>query len=355
MHLLPSVRPLLVSALVGLACLGPSGAARAAGVSPLEATPDQRKQATEHFVAGRRAIDTRELPAAIAEFMASIEVVDSPNAHLELARALRDAARFDEAWAEYGVARAIGTALAVREARYGKTAEAAASERTEVEKRLGFVAVNVVHARAGAVLKVGARTIPPAEWGAPVAVLPGAVDVVLEDPKGAELASSRSIVTLGAVASISLDAQPPAATPEPWSAAAVADATDEQQPTPRPRLPSDVAPVTTPSGSKLRPIGYVAGGVGVLGFAAFGVFGLMSNATYADLKSACPHGCPTDHQAEIDAGRTQQIVANVGLGVGVAGLAVGTTLLLLGSRSPSRPASATLLVGPGYLGVRGAL
>jgi hypothetical protein len=82
--------------------------------------------------------------------------------------------------------------------------------------------------------------------------------------------------------------------------------------------------------SSLRPYAYVSGAVGAVGLAGFGVFGAMSASRYSDLEEACPSGrCPGDKQADIDAGRRDQTIANVALVVGVVGVGVGVTLFVL--------------------------
>jgi hypothetical protein len=101
----------------------------------------------------------------------------------------------------------------------------------------------------------------------------------------------------------------------------------------------------------------VAGGVGVAGLAMFTIFGLMDNSTYSDLKNACPGNmCPPDKQSQIDSGRTQQTLANVGLVVGALGLAGGATLFALSlSSKPSTAPSTALVAAPGFVGLRGSL
>ena len=86
----------------------------------------------------------------------------------------------------------------------------------------------------------------------------------------------------------------------------------------------------------------------------------MEKSTYSTLQSSCPgNACPPDKAADISSGKTQQLLANVGLGVGIAGVAVGATLfvLSLGGNSSTAPQAATtsLVVSPNFIGLRGAL
>jgi hypothetical protein len=324
----------------------------AAGASPLSASADQKKEATAHFTAGKQALAAKDFDKAISEFSASIEVVDSPNAHLELARTLRDAGKLGEAWGEYWHAAESATRLAPQEERYAKTAEAATNEREEVARKLAFLQISVSHAPADATLKVGGRVVPVDDWGSPVVVTPGAVDVTVTGSAGAELARSTVNATVGQTTPVSLEAQaaPAPATPAP-------ETTQSDKPAAEERSLPEAPPPEPPRPTKLRPFAYVAGGIGVAGMATFAVFGLLSNSTYSDLRNTCPQGCLPAHKSEVDSGVMQQTLANVGLGVGIAGLAAGVTMFFVSmpASSPAPSAPTALVLAPGYIGLRGSM
>jgi hypothetical protein len=102
-------------------------------------------------------------------------------------------------------------------------------------------------------------------------------------------------------------------------------------------------------------VAYVAGGIGVVGLATFGIFGLLNSSTYSDLQSSCPNNvCPPGKAEDISNGRTQQTIANVGLIVGAVGLVAGVTLFVLGTPKKKAPEAAFIL-GPDGFFVRGAL
>jgi hypothetical protein len=336
-----SLRPLLARCALSAALLV-SSAATASGVAPGDATAAQKADAMGHFTAGKEAIAQQSWEKATSELRASLEVVNSPNARLVLARALRDSGQTADAWAEYGRTVDDATRLAATEDRYAKTAEAATAERAELESNLAFVTVTVAHAPPGATLKVAGRLVPAEEWTRPVVAPPGAVDVVVGDAGGGALTRQTVSASLGQKTPVALDAQPP---PPPPPVPAI------ESTKPEPALPVG-APAS--DRSKLRPYAYVVGGIGVAGFALFTVFGLMDNATYSDLQGACPHNvCPPSKQTEVDSGRTQQTVANAGLIIGAVGVATGATLLALSLSS--RSSTTGLIVLPGYLGWRGSL
>jgi hypothetical protein len=349
--------PLLLAACSIAGLLGAPSRALADGVSPIDATLQQKKEATDHFLAGKRAIAAKDWEKAVSELRASLEVVDSPNTHLELARALRDSGELGEAWVEYWRVAGIAGRIAPKDDRYAKTAEVATAEREEVTTKLALVDVNVEHAPADMTLRVAGRMVPPEEWGSPVPVPPGPVEVVVVSSAGVELARATAKASTGVTTPVSLDAQAPAAVAAAGETHAEAVETPDSVPE-RPQPTPAALPPPSADRTKLRPYAYVAGSLGVAGLATFAVFGSLASSTYNDLKAACPRGCPPGKQGEIDGGIAQQTTANVGLGVGLAALVAGTTLFFL-SRPATAAAAPSVAVSPqdrgALIGVRGSL
>lgn len=90
----------------------------------------------------------------------------------------------------------------------------------------------------------------------------------------------------------------------------------------------------------------LAGAIGVVGVGAFAVLGATGASRYNDLKSTCSPHCDTGTSTAL---KTQFLVADVSLGVGVVALGVGTYLFLTRNPSPPKPSSPTsvrLDVGP---------
>jgi hypothetical protein len=89
---------------------------------------------------------------------------------------------------------------------------------------------------------------------------------------------------------------------------------------------------------------WVLGGVSVLAFGSFGVFGLSARSELDKLKKACSPSC-TEEQTKT--GRTNALVADISLGVGVAALAGAVTWALLSRpSSPETTSTARLSVVP---------
>src|SRR5271165_2940492 len=94
-------RSVLACSFLGIVLLS-SSLAMADGVAPGDANPAQKKEALDHFTVGKTAYEAKTYDKAISQLRASLDVVNSPNARLVLARTLRDSGALGDAWTEYG-------------------------------------------------------------------------------------------------------------------------------------------------------------------------------------------------------------------------------------------------------------
>lgn len=305
----------LAALLVG-ALLTSSVPALAVGANPGSASPVQREQAQAKFLKGRDLFTQKKYADAVVELRASMDIVQSPNARLYLARALREQGKLLEAYVEFGRTAVEAEELASQDSRYAKTAASAKLERKEIAPKLGFVTITVDHAQDGTTLVVGGEEVKRAGWTEPVPVAPGTTEVEVRTPGKKAL---KKTVTLGAgeKSTLSIDA---------------AEATAEEGATSSdPKTgPSDTT--TSGGGSGLRVGGFVAAGVGVVGFALFAGFGLSARSTFRDLSSVCTPSCPPSRAGDVDSGRRAQTIANVGLVIGLVGAAASVTLFVLSSK-----------------------
>ncbi len=91
---------------------------------------------------------------------------------------------------------------------------------------------------------------------------------------------------------------------------------------------------------------YVALGIGGAGLLIGSVYGVLALQAKSRLDSACQGTvCPTSSQGDIDAFHTDPVVSTVGLGVGFVGAAVGTYFWLT-TRSDKPTASGRLTIRP---------
>jgi len=326
---------------LGLLTLAPT-VSHAAGVSPAKATPVQREQAQSRFIKGRALYNQKKYEAALAELNASLDIVASPNTRLYIGRCLRDMGRTVEAYVELGRAAVEAKELVHEDARYEQAASAANDERTHLQPKLGFVEVSVTHPDGSTTLRVAGDEVRRGGWAEPVPVIPGEVQVTVETP-GQPPISQTVAVRAGERKQVAIDAAAePLTSPEP--------------------APSNTPTVDSNSGGAhavMRPLAFAAGGIAVAGLATFIVAGVMANGTHSDLEKACGGGpCPPGHEGDVSSGRTQQTLANVGLGVFAVAAAAGVTLFVLSAPKKSTAAlpaspSAKLTVGPSFVTVQG--
>ena len=337
--------PLLRTTLalpLALALLGGSAAtAHAAGVAPGKATPVQREQAQSRFIKGRDLYNAKKYDAALVELTASLDIVASPNTRLYVGRCLRDTGKLVAAYAELGRAAVEAKELQHEDARYEKTADAAAQERNQLVSKLGFVDVRLTHTNEATTLKVAGEDVRRGGWDEAVPVPPGDAVVLVESP-GQDPIKKEIRVSAGAHTPVVIDAGADAATP------AVVAKPEEPPP-----------PPDQGGRSLMRPMAFATGGVAVAGLVTFFVAGALANGTYSDLEKACGAGpCPQGHQGDISAGKTQQTVANIGLAVFAVAGAATVTLFVLGRPKASTPtaaasASARVTAGPAFVGLQG--
>jgi hypothetical protein len=198
--------------------------------------------------------------------------------------------------------------------------------------------------------------VPLAEIGAEIAVDPGAYEIVARAPKKQEY---RATVTAKARATVVVDVPdlgPPgfvyaaagaAAPPAPVAAAAP----------PPPRAAPAIAPAAP--GNPHLPIALVAGGIGLAGVgvgAAFGAIAMSKNLESTTIHQTCrsPSACAVG--ADLRSGAySAATVSTIGFGVGLAGLATATVILLIPrSKGAPRPAAASALRSIQWTPVAGA-
>jgi septum formation inhibitor MinC len=335
-----------VSVVAALSLLVASGA-QAAGANVDAATPEQAEQAQRHFAEGDALYDVQRYEEAVTEYQKSYDIVASPNSRLMVARALQELGRLDEAFHEYGATLDEAEALSSSHEAYARTAEAARHELEALKSRVAWLTVQLGDVPPGSDVTVAGKPVQDAALAAPIVVVPGPVAVEARAPDGrvaratVHLAAGReSSVTLklGETVTVGEPASPP---PPPVA------------PPPEPTAPAATA-AEPPRRHRARPAAYAATAVGVAGLATFGVFGARSSAAYSGLEDDCPDGiCPADSKDDIDAGRRDQRIANIALGVGIAGTVAGVTLFVVGSRRPRTPERAALVLRPGALAVEG--
>ncbi|MEZ4225555.1 MAG: hypothetical protein R3B13_31675 [Polyangiaceae bacterium] len=327
-------------------CLGIASVGHARGVSVEDASQDQWRGAQKTFLAADELFDAQRYEEAMKAYIASWDIVASPNTRLQIARCQRELGRLPDAYDEMTGALSDAEHAAAIDKKYQRAAVAARTEREAVRKRIGLISLQLRNAPEGTLLQVGERDITLSSLDRPIAVTPGEVRIRVSSPGREDLVQTIR-VEAGSADEIVLDLSSPAPATAPPT---TSPPTPVKSSAPRSAAPSRNADSTAGAKTSLRPYAIAAGGVGVLGLATFAVLGSLNNSKFADLEDACNAGkCPPGSDSDIDTGRQYQTFANVGLIVGVVGIGAGVALW---AAEPAEP-SAEVGLGPGSVTLRG--
>ena len=203
----------------------------------------------------------------------------------------------------------------------------------EVERELPSVVVTApgldAPTAAGVVVKIDGQIVARGLSGEAVALDPGSHELVVESP--GQVPVMRTIMAQQGVQKRAIEIEfaslaPPAST--------------EADPGPE-------------SASNLRPYAFAAWGAGAVGLGVFAVLGTLGRAEEDSLRQDCPlldttpetvepGACPSD---EIESRKSDYeskfVAADVGLVVGIAGVATGTVLYMLSLDDSSQGGAAT--------------
>jgi hypothetical protein len=188
--------------------------------------------------------------------------------------------------------------------------------------RIGSLKIHVDGASADKLsITVDSVAVPPALLDADRPTDPGSHDVSVSAP-GYKTETTTVSVREGSESAVQLklEIDPSAVAPAPVPVATPAAVVVAPASPPGPTQSSSKG---TERGAAIA--AFVVGGVGVV---VGGIFGILALGTKSTLDSKCPNKvCPPDQQSNIDSLGTKSTVATIGLGVGIAGVAVGAILL----------------------------
>jgi hypothetical protein len=301
---------------------------------------DNTAFAQQRFSQGTQLYEQHSWEPALAEFRQSIALYNSPNTRLYIARCLRELGRFDESVLEFErTAREAGD-RAASDPRYATTRDVANSELTAVRPRVGRLTVTVPDLPTNAVVRVNGRDIPREGVGVAMPVMPGHVAVHVESPEFFPEDRETDVVAGGeATVGIPLRRRP------------VLEGHTEVA---RPLRTGPVVVAPPPRGGVPRSLGWIGVGVGAAGVIGFAAFGALASSTFSDLSAQCGGNlgpCSTEQLSRRDSGRTYTTLANVSLGVGIAGAVAATVLFLVGRPAQEPRPAPTVTVGLSGSGV----
>jgi hypothetical protein len=311
------------------------------------AAPEPKSEALDAYKRGKQAFAAGRFEQALASFRLSYDKLPSPNSHLMIGKSLVELGRIVEAHQSLVLSEKIASEAAAGSDKYIDTLNAARDLLASVRGKIGrlrFSAVGGIDTLPpDASLRVGATVLARDDWDEALALEPGSFEVTLTTAEGD---STQTVeVTAGGDVTVAL----------------ALPGVDEPPRPPQPTTTTEPEPSSWRADNQ-RTLAYVAGGVGVVGFALFGAFGGLTLSTLDDLESRCTNGaCPSGSQGDIDSGTTYQMIANVGLIVGAVGVATGITLFVTdpsiigddGEETEARRDRLELSIGAGTLALRG--
>jgi hypothetical protein len=271
------------------------------GAAPGAADPKDKAAAASALEAGKKALAAGKLAEALAKFRESYALVAAPEAYR---LAVRTVARMGRVAEAYELAFALVDELGKLTPPDPQQLAAAHEELAQLRAAVALVTVRVPSPPPDARVLVDGRELAREGWDRAFAVAPGVVRVEIAGAAGSDAQTITAVA--GGTHEVALRATAVAPPPPP------------------------VAPIETPddagwTGPDRRILALAGAGVAVVGLIGFGTFGLLSEARYERLEEACgaTRECEPELEDQADAGRTFQILANVSLGVALAGAAAG--------------------------------
>ncbi len=340
--------PAVLAALVAL-----SLASAHAGAQTSEAIAQAR------FSKGRDLFLAKSYDAALVEFRAAAELLESPNARLYIARCERELGRYAAAYVDFQRAASEAADRAQTDPRYVTTRDTAKQEGAAVEPKLGRVTILSPTPPSGASITVNGNPVVMAALGVAGPIDPGKVEVVAQ---ANGYVTFKRTVDVGAGEGIEVTIKwevdpnakkpdPPVNPPPPPDTGNGSGSGNVTPP------PVDGPPVEPPpdrqvkTGGGARTAGFVVGGLGLAGVVAFGVFAGLAQSRFDSLKSTCGGRCDPSYEDKIKGGESLQTGANVALGLGGTFLVVGAILIAIGG--PKYVTAPTQTTFVPYLGIDG--
>jgi hypothetical protein len=322
-----------------------SATVTAASAPALAQSDQDRSAARSAALEGIKAYKEGRHTEAVDLLSRAEVVVHAPTHLLYLARAQQALGRLVEAREAY--LKVVNETLpASAPSVFVEAQEQAVAELESIQPRLPKLRLVVSGAELGNVnVLIDGKPLSSASIGVPTPVNPGKHDIVVSadgyapQQRSVELAEGASeVLEVQLQPGTSTASEPSTASSEPNEAATSA---------------SVASPASTETSSRAT-WGYALGGGGLVLAATGGVFGFLAVQQGKDAEddpNLCPNKVCTDEgDAEVESAETKALVANIGIGAGLALVGVGAYLLLTDSSSEENPQSArrTVLVTPDF-------
>jgi tetratricopeptide (TPR) repeat protein len=313
------------------------------------------------FQEGRKLLADGQVAAACEKLKESFAQESMSGTLLNLAACYEKQGRTATAWARFREAVSLAKAQ-------GKADQAAEATRRfkALELELSRIAIAVPEPVPGLTIERDDQEVVPASYGVQVPVDPGPVQVVASAPGyksfkvTVEVAPKRDKKTVTVPKLEKMEGAAVAQEPEPEEKPNVTQPPEAKEGEPKkkgPKAPKGAAkPIPEPppfDQGEVVPDGpgktpWIIGGLGVAAAAAGGVFGYYAIQSNKDAKALCPtrQNCSQAALEAVDRRNRQAMFANIGVGVGAAGVVTAAVWLLVGGPSSRDDDSARVSVSP---------
>ncbi len=311
-----------------------------------EPTAEDRALAQSLFKQGRNLMDDKRWEEACPKLAESQRLDPAGGTLVNLALCFEGWGKTATAWSTFEEARS----QARKDERKDRE-KFAGAHVAALEPRLAYLTVQLPAGApvSGLEILLDGRALGRAAAGTPIAVDPGKHAIEVAAPGKLAWRTETEITKDGEKRSVEVPALADA--PEERPAVERLPASTAAPPSTQPPAPpSDAA-----AGGG-RTLGWIAGGIGVVGLAAGSYFGLRALASWDRRNAHCPSGL-CDEEAVSQASDTDRsaLLADVGFGVGIVGVGLGTYLLLKAPATTERGqrgAKFDPVLGRGVAGVR---
>jgi hypothetical protein len=283
---------------------------------------------------GKKAEGKGDFATACPKFAESQKLDPAAGTLLHLANCYEKTQRLASAWATY-----LEAAAAAHAQSRADWEKAARTKAAAIEPKVSKLIINVDSPATGEVIKRDDIEVASASFGVPIPVDAGQHTITAEAPKKKPFTITVDVG--GAAAKVEAKVpkleDAPDATPPPTTPVA------ETKPSPPPPPPAHEE-----SGSSRKTIGYIVGGVGVVGLGVGSVTGLMAISANNDSKKACPQSGACADKTGVDANdraKSLGTVSTIGFIAGGVLLATGAALVLTAPSSTEKKVSIAPDVG----------
>lgn len=283
---------------------------------------EEKAMAETLFFTARGLMEAERYAEACQKFAESYRLAPAAGTFLNLAVCHEKEGKLASAWAEFkqALTEAKKMGRADRE-------ELATERLAVIEPELPYLAIDVPDSVRVAGLEVLRNGSPllAAGWGTELPVDPGEVVIVTRAP-GYKPRTTKLTIERKQHLQITIEALEPLPPPPP--------------PPPAPRV---TTVVDRPGWTTTRTVGFAVIGAGVVATALGGYFGVRAARAKSDSDDACPlvdgeRRCNELGSARMRDAQRDAWLTNIGIGVGVLSLAIGTYLFVKGARTEPRTA-----------------